>query len=313
MTEPAQLHVVFGAGPLGQSVVRALLARGRQVRLVNRSGAAPVPATVDIVAGDAYDPRFTRAVTQGAAVVYQCAQPLYQEWVQRFPLLQEAILQGAAHSGAKMVIGDNLYMYGEVDGPIHEGLPYAAATRKGAVRARMAESAFQMHARGDLKVAVGRGSDFYGPGVRSSAAGEMVFANILAGKAAQGFGNIDQPHTYTFIEDFGEALAILGEHESAFGQVWHIPNAETLTTRQFFTLAFELAARPPKINYMGRVMLAIGGLFIPAAREMIEMVYEFEKPFVVDSRKFVEAFGDCSTPLRPALQKTLDWFQQNPA
>lgn len=309
MSDVHELHVIFGTGPLGQSVMRALLARGKQVRMVNRSGKAAVAASVEVSGGNAYDPVFTWAVTRGAAVVYQCAQPRYTEWATRFPPLQAAILQGAAQNNARMVIGDNLYMYGEVDGPIHEGLPNAARTRKGNVRARMAEAALQMHAEGSLRVAIGRGSDFYGPGVLGSVVGERIFANIVAGKAVQGFGNINLPHTYTFIDDFGEALAVLGEHDEAFGQVWHVPNAETLSSRQFFRLAYGLAGQSARISSMGRLMLAIGGLFIPEAREMVEMTYEFEKPYVVDSGKFIHTFGDCSTSLRAALAKTLDWYK----
>ena len=312
MPDTNEYHVIFGTGPLGQSVMRALLSRRKRVRMVNRSGKAVVPSSVELVGGDAYDPAFTQSVSHGAAVVYQCAQPRYHEWVTRFPPLQEAILHGAAQNHARVVIGDNLYMYGEVEGKIHEGLPNAARTRKGAVRARMAEAALQMHAEGALQVAIGRGSDFYGPGVMGSVVGERVFANIVAGKAVQGFGNIDLAHTYTFIDDFGEALAILGEQDEALGQAWHVPNAETLTSRQFFGLAYELAGQTARISTMGRLMLAIGGLFIPEAREMVEMAYEFEKPYVVDSSKFIRAFGDCSTPIRTAIAKTLDWYKNLP-
>jgi nucleoside-diphosphate-sugar epimerase len=61
---------------------------------------------------------------------------------------------------------------------------------------------------------------------------------------------------------------------------------------------------------MGKTMLRIGGLFIPEAREMVEMAYEFEKPFVMDSSKFEMAFGMQATPLRQALSDTLDWYRQ---
>ena len=59
-------HVIFGSGPLAQAVQRALLRRGRTVKMVNRSGQRPagVPAEVEIAAGDAYNLDFTRAVTQ---------------------------------------------------------------------------------------------------------------------------------------------------------------------------------------------------------------------------------------------------------
>ncbi len=89
-----------------------------------------------------------------------------------------------------------------------------------------------------------------------------------------------------------------------------MPNAETLTTRQFITLAFEIAGLPVKISRASRAMLTVAGLFIPEAREMIEMLYEFEKPFVVDSSKFTRAFGVSATPLRESIAKTLEWYRK---
>ena len=54
------------------------------------------------------------------------------------------------------------------------------------------------------------------------------------------------------------------------------------------------------------------GLFNPNLREVAEMLYEFEKPFVIDSNKYQKAFGNHTTPHREAIRQTLAWFQQNP-
>ncbi len=135
--------LIFGSGPLAQAVLRALLKRGKTVKMVNRSGKRPggVPESVEIIAGDAYNASFTRSVTRGAAVVYQCAQPEYNQWVTQFPPLQASLLQAAAANQARLVVGENLYMYGDTNGQlIHEQLPYAAQTRKGKVRAQMAKA-----------------------------------------------------------------------------------------------------------------------------------------------------------------------------
>lgn len=304
-------HVIFGSGPLGQSVMRKLLEREQTILMVNRSGKHPagVSEQVQIVGGDAYNPDFTRQVTQGASVVYQCAQPEYHEWTTKFLSLQDAILEGAAASGAKFIAGDNLYMYGEVEGPIYEDLPWTATTRKGKVRAEAARQILEAHQTGKVRAAIGRASDFYGPGVLDSTVGERTFLPALQGKAAEGLGDLDCPHTYSFIDDFGSALVTLGEREEALGQVWHIPNAETVSTRRFIEMIFEELGQPPRIKSMGRWMMRVGGLFIPAARETAEMMYEFEKPFVVDDRKFIQAFGDHATPLREAIRHTLTWYQ----
>jgi nucleoside-diphosphate-sugar epimerase len=308
----SQLNVIFGTGPLALATMRALLKRGQVVKMINRSGKHPAdaPAQVEIISGDAYNVEFTRQVTQGAAVVYQCAQPEYHEWVEKFPPLQKAILEGAAFNGAKLIVGENLYMYGDTNGqPIHEGLPYAAQTRKGRVRAEMSQALLEAHRAGKLRVAMARSSDFYGPGVLGSALGERTILPLLQGKPAEVTGALDLPHTYTYINDFGEALVILGEREEALGQAWHVPNSPTLTQRELVTLFFNQAGLKPKFTVMGKIMLMLGGLFVPAAREMIEMAYEFEKPFVVETGKFIRAFGNIATPHETAIQETLAWYR----
>ncbi len=306
----SELHVVFGTGPLGMAVARELARRGKTVKMVNRSGkAAEAPVGVQVVAGDAYDPASTRAICKGATVVYQCAQPAYTEWPTKFPTLQAGIVEGAAAAEAKLVVGDNLYMYGEVDGPLTEALPNAAQTRKGRVRGEMAATLLEAHQSGKVRVAIGRGSDFYGPGVFASAVGDRVFYPALAGKKVSVLGKPDLPHTYTYIEDFGSGLVTLGEHDKALGQVWHIPNAPTVTTREFINLIFEEAGHPAKVGAVSKPMLAMVGLFVPTIREMGEMFYEFDKPFVVDHRKFEQAFGNQAIPQRDAIRQTLEWFR----
>ncbi len=161
--DSSELHVNFGTGPLGLSVLRELIARSKRVRMINRSGKAIVPSGVKVVQGDAHSTEIARELCKGATVDYQCAKPPYNEWPQEFPLLQSSILEGAAAANAKLIIGENLYMYGEVDKPITENMPYAAKTRKGKVRAAMAEAAMAAHQSGKVRVAIGRGSDFFGP------------------------------------------------------------------------------------------------------------------------------------------------------
>lgn len=303
------MHVIFGTGPLGKSVMRALIAQHKSVRLVNRSGKANVLGGVDVVAADAYDAASATAAAEGATVIYQCAQPPYAEWVEKFPALQDGVMQAAINTGAKFIVAENLYMYGEVDGPIHENLPWTAHTRKGKVRAKMAEEVLDAHENGVIQAAIARGSDFYGPEVKDSTMGERIFPAVLKGKTAQAVGNIDLPHSYTYINDFGKAMAIIGERDEALGDVWHVPNAPARSTREIIELAFAQTENEPKISSMGKFMMRIGGLFVPEAREIVEMMYEFENPFVVDSSKFLREFGDITTPFEQGIRETLRWYR----
>ena len=100
-----ELHVVLGTGAIGRATVEELIKRGKTVRMVNRSGKmVEAPEGVDIVPSDLYDPAKVREVTQGAKVVYQCAQPNYTEWPQKFPPLQQALIDGLTGSSAKLVL-----------------------------------------------------------------------------------------------------------------------------------------------------------------------------------------------------------------
>lgn len=308
-------HVVFGTGPLGRSVMNALVRRGKTVRMVNRSGQMDeAPNGVEIISGDLYNPETVRELTQGAAAAYQCSQPAYNEWPEKFPPLQDAIITGLSGSTTRLIIGENTYMYGDTDGkPQTEDLPYNAHTRKGKVRAALSEAALAAHRDGKVKVALGRGSDFFGSWVLGSSYGERLFYPALAGKNASFVGKLDIPHTATYIEDFGEALAILGEREEALGQVWHVPNDQPrITQREFANLVFAEIGSTPKVSSMGKLMMSIGGLFVPSAREIVEMMYEFEKPFIVDSSKFQRTFGMKATPIQEAIQKTVSWYKSHP-
>jgi nucleoside-diphosphate-sugar epimerase len=311
----SNLHVVFGTGPLGRSVVNELVRRGHSVRVVSRSGQmVEAPQGVELRSGDLYTAGVVRELTQGAAAAYQCAQPHYWEWPQKFPPLQAAIIEGLAGSGTKLVIGENTYMYGDTDGrPLTEDLPYAATTRKGKVRAAMSEAALAAHQAGKVQVTMGRGSDFFGPWVLDSGFGDRVFYPALAGKGASFGGKLDLPHTATTIEDFGKALVILGEREEALGRAWHVPNDRPqITQRQFAELVFAETGHPVKASGMGKTMMRIGGLFIPGARETVEMMYEFEKPFVVDSSQFERTFGVKATPIEEAIKATVAWYRAHP-
>jgi nucleoside-diphosphate-sugar epimerase len=312
MTDKGELQVVFGTGAVGMAVMDELIRRGlRRVRMVNRSGRARVPEGVEVVGGDATDEAFAREASAGASVVYFALNPPYDKWPELFPLLQAGVLEGAASAGAKLVAMENLYMYGPTAGrPLTEDLPYATNTRKGRVRARMSQELMEAHRSGKVRVAIGRASDFFGPRVLSSAAGEQVFGRAVQGKSAQVAGDPDQPHTYSYVPDIGRGLVILGEREEALGRAWHLPSPETLTTRQFVEMIFEEVGKPARVQAAPKILLRAMGLFNPALREIIEMLYEFEEPFVVDDSRFEREFGEQATPLREAIQGTLRWYRE---
>jgi nucleoside-diphosphate-sugar epimerase len=306
-----ELHVVLGAsGGVGNATVRALAARGKRVRGVTRSGKADVPADVKMLAADISLLDQARAVCQEASVVYFCANPSYNRWPQEFPPMLEGAIAGASAAGAKLVAAANLYVYAPTTKPMTEDLPWTPVTRTGWGRVARAARLRAAPPRGQLQVAIGRASDFYGPAaLNATVGGERFFNALLAGKSIEWLGRLDMPHTFSYIDDFGRGLVTLGEHEQALGQAWHIPAAEPLTGAQFLQLFFEEAGIKGKITRVTPMLLRMVGLFNPLARELIEMAYEFEEPYIMDDSKFTRAFGGAPTPHREAIRQTVAWFK----
>ena len=306
-------HVIFGTGAIGLATMDALLRRGETVRMINRSGSAPVPYEVEVIGGDAADPRFTIDVTRGAEVVYQTLNPPYSRWVEEFPALQAGVLAAAQAHGARLVSMENVYMYGRPAGrPLTETRGYAAHTTKGKLRAQMAAELLAAHQAGNVAVAIGRASDYFGPrGGAQSNLGDRLFPAALEGKTARVLGDPDQPHTYTYIPDIGEGLAVLGEHPDAPGEVWHLPNdPETRTTRQLVELAFRQAGHSQsRLRKIPSLLIRIAALGNRTLREVLEMQYQFAEPFIVDSSKITERLGVRATPVELAVTETLDSYR----
>jgi len=304
----SKLHVIYGTGNVGKAVMQALLDRGQRVRVVNRSGLADAPASVEQMRGDVLDTDFARRAAEGADVIYATLNAPYHKWAEVFPKLQAAVVDAARSAGARLVVLDNLYMYGDPQGkPLTEETPYSAHTRKGKVRAQMARDLMAAHARGDVEVAVGRASDYWGPGVQQSMiTGDMgAFTSMLKGKTGAVLGDPDARHTYSYVPDVARGLVNLAEHDRAFGQIWHLPTAPTGTTRQLLERLAAAAGVEPKISVPPRFILRLMGLFNPGLRELLEMLYGFDHDFIMDHSKFVAAFGDLSTPLDVAVRETV--------
>jgi nucleoside-diphosphate-sugar epimerase len=190
-----------------------------------------------------------------------------------------------------------------------EDLPSAPVTRKGKVRQRLAETLMTTHTQGRVRAAIGRATDFYGPGVLTSTMGERFFRALVAGQPVAWLGRLDQPHAMTFVDDFARVLITLGTHEEALGQVWHTPTAAALTGRDYITLAAEqagVAARPRAIPV---ALVRVAGLFDPLLREVGEMLYEFTAPYLIDASKYLAAFGGTPTPHHEGLRQTVAWYR----
>jgi nucleoside-diphosphate-sugar epimerase len=308
-----ETNIIFGTGPIGLAVMHELLEKKKKVVMVNKRNQVSLPEEVKLIQADATDPRKTSEICKNATVVYNCTNAPYDRWADLLLPLHSSILEGAASAGAKLVVMDNLYMYGEPDGkPLTEDTPHRPTTRKGKIRAHMSEDLFEAHDKGKVRATSGRAADYFGPGAPLSSLGEQVFYPACQGKAATLLGKVDLPHSYTFVPDIGKALVILGEKEEALGQTWHIPSPETMTTREVINLIYQNSGYSPKIRTVPSFLVKLLGLFNSTFREIGEMVYEYEKPFVMDDSKFKQTFGMNPVPMEQAIKETVEWYCSHP-
>jgi nucleoside-diphosphate-sugar epimerase len=305
-----QLHVVFGTGQVGSALAAHLAGLGIAVRSVSRHR-PPVLAGADWRAADVTDPEAAADAAKGASVIYQCLNAPYNQWPERFPPLQRGVLAAAERHGALLVSLENLYGYGPTGGrPMTEDLPLTATGVKGRARAAMTAELLAAAEAGRVRIAIGRASDFFGPGVTAgSTLGERVFGNALAGRRADFIGNPGLRHTYSYVPDIAAGLATLGTDDRAAGQVWHLPGPATGTTRALLDLVAGQVGHPVGVRALPKPAVRVLGLVNPMLRELAETYYQFGEPFVLDTSKYQTAFGTAGTPLADAIAATLAWYR----
>ncbi|MEU5591835.1 NAD-dependent epimerase/dehydratase family protein [Streptomyces sp. NPDC020298] len=307
------LHIVLGFGPAGAATARLLAEKGQSVRVITRSGRSPEPG-IEHVALDATDSERLTDAVRGAAAIHNCAAPPYHRWASELPPLASSVCAAAEVSGAVLVVLGNLYGYGPVDGPLTEKSPLAATGPKGRVRAAVWEQVRELHEQGRIKAVEVRASDFFGPGVTDGGhLAARVMPRLLRGKPVATLGNPDTPHSWTYVPDVAAAMAEVAGEERAWGRAWHVPSQPPLSTREMTDrLAAEAGTGPVAVRRLPPAVLGAASVFSPLIRELKEIRYQFDRPFVMDSSAYEAEFTVRATPLDEQVRATVDWWRGRP-
>jgi nucleoside-diphosphate-sugar epimerase len=305
-TRSNDLHTVIGAGQIGRQLARLLADAGHRVRIVRRGAPGAAMPGVTWMQGDITDAAFADDACEGAAVVYHCANPPdYHRWDGVLQPLTRAVRGAATRAGARLVVLDNLYMYGRPGGQkLREDTAMEPCSEKGALRKELAEEMLAAHAAGELEVAIGRASDFFGPSTPMSVFGDRLLEALEHDKAIEAFGDVDLLRSYSYTPDVALGLAVLGTQPGAAGQVWHLPVSSHVSSRAFIERFAEAMGRDSKIRVLPRWAVKAVGVFVKPIGAMVEMLYQWEEEFIVDDSKFRAAFGVEPTPLDQAVAET---------
>ena len=207
---------------------------------------------------------------------------------------------------AKLVFFDNVYAYGLVRGWMKEDTLVNPLSKKGEVRAQIAQMIMSEVEHGHLDAIIARAADFYGPKTPLSFATVTVFHNLKKGKPAQWFIDANKKHSMTYTPDAGKATAILGNTNSAYNQIWHLPtDKNVLTGKEFIELAAKAFDVKPRYTVLKKWMIQIVGFFVPVVKESIEMLYQNEHDYLFDSTKFEKTFNFTPTSYQDGIAATV--------
>ena len=283
-----------------------------KIRLISRSP-KKVNETDELLPLDVNNLNQLDKAVSGSEVVYVTIGFNYnlKVWQKTWPPFMQAVIDACKAHRAKLVFFDNVYMYAKTAIPhMTEESPLEPPSKKGEVRKALHEMIMNEVKKGDLTALIARSADFYGPDTNKSVLVETVAKNLLKGKKAQPFGDINKIHTYTFTPDAGKATALLGNTADAYNQVWHVPTTkERLTTEQWIGLIAEELNMTPKIQKLPTWMLPIIGLFIPELKEFPEMMYQHETDYIFDSTKFEKRFGFVATRPQDGVKIMMNYLK----
>jgi nucleoside-diphosphate-sugar epimerase len=302
------MQTILGAGGIiGTELAKSLPEYTDSIRLVSRNP-KKVNHTDDLVSADLLDAGRTLHAVQGSEVVYLTVGLPYniKTWQSQWPIVMKNVIDACKKQNAKLVFFDNVYAYGRVNGWMTENTALNPSSKKGEVRKKIADMLMEEAAGGKLKAIIARAADFYGPNTPLSFVNIMVFDNFKKGKKALWLINDKVKHALTYTPDTGKATAILGNTESAYNQVWHLPtDRNALTGKEFIERVAAEFKLSPRYMVLPRWMVQTAGFFNGNVRESVEMLYQNDSDYLFDSSKFDKTFDFKATSYNQGILETV--------
>ncbi len=294
------MQTILGAGgAIGIELAKVLPTFTDKIRLVGRNP-EKVNETDELFKADLTNSEEVSKAVKGSDIVYLTVGLPYNTkvWEQEWPVVMKNVLTACKAHSAKLVFFDNIYMYDSTSlNPITENSSINPLSRKGKVRALIAKMLWDAVETKEIQALIARSADFYGPSIQNSMLTEMVFKPLSQGKKANWMGSGRYKHSFTYTLDAAKATALLGNTPSAYGQVWHLPTApDPFTGKEWVSQIAQEMRVEPKYREAPKFLVRIMGLFVPIMKEMVEMMYQYDRDYVFDSSKFEKQFKIKPTP-----------------
>ncbi|MFT3702181.1 MAG: NAD-dependent epimerase/dehydratase family protein [Agriterribacter sp.] len=305
------MQTILGAGgDISRLLAKELKNFTNKIRLVARNP-KQVNGDDELFPADLLNADDIRRAVKGSDVVYLTAGLQYniKIWQKQWPIIMENVLNACMEEQCKFVFFDNVYLYDKSAIPnMTEDSPVNPPSQKGKVRAQLVRMIEAAIANKGLKAIIARSADFYGPGAHNGILNVLVTDNYAKGKSANWQSDAGKIHSLTYAPDAAKATAILGNTESAYNQVWHLPTSpEKLNGKQLIEIAAKIANRKPSFMLLSPFMLSLLGLFSRQLKELVEMQYQNNQDYFFNSEKFNKTFQFTPTSYEAGIQETLNY------
>ena len=287
------MQTILGStGPIGTELAKQLIHYTDKIRLVSRNPKKVNP-TDTLLAADLTNAEDVDKAIAGSQIAYLTVGLEYKihVWKQTWPTLMRNAIEACKKHDCKLVFFDNVYMYDrDFLSNMTEETPIRPTSKKGEIRAEIAELLLNETRKGNLTALIARSADFLGP--TNSVLIETVYKNFKKGKKANWFADANKVHNFTFYTDAAKGTAILGNTQTAYNQVWHLPTDKArLTGKQWIELFAEEMNVKPSYMVVPIWLTGIIGIFVPMMKELKEMMYQYDRDYFFDSSKFEKAFN----------------------
>lgn len=302
------MQTILGSGGIiGHEASYCLSEFSDHIRQVSRKP-KKVNASDQIFPADLRIESEVREAVKGSKIVYLTLGLPYDTniWKEYWPQIMTNTIKACQENNAKLVFFDNVYMYGKVEGSMTEDTPYNPCSIKGEVRAKIARQLTEEMDMGNINALIARSADFYGPKASNTIIEHMLFQRFLAGKKPRFMLSADKKHSFTYTPDAARAMVLLGNHEEAYGQVWHLPtDYNTLTMQEWVEMIAPHFGKKVSYSISSPLMIKLSSLFSPIIKETEEMLYQFEFDYIFDSSKFSNSYFQ-ATSYRDGIQTILN-------
>ena len=301
------MQTILGAGgSAGKEITRELYNYTKEIRVVSRNP-KKVNDIDQLFKADLTDSKQLDEAVNGSEIVYATIAFEYklEVWKEQWPKFMKNLIESCSKHKSKIVFVDNVYMYdSKYLSNMTEETPINPVSEKGKVRANIAKILMDAVEKNKVKAIIARAPDFYGPGVLGSMLYQTVYLKLIKNKNPQWLGKLDVIHSFIYSKDIGKAVAMLGNTQDAYNQVWHLPTTEQkLTNKQWIELMMKAMNKQKKIQTMPDWMINALGIFVPILGELQDVGYQFKNDYFFNSSKFNKTFNFAPTTPEHAMKE----------